>query len=168
MSGNVYGVVGGYALNVPQYAAIKRDFVFGGNPNILDDHLPHEFTRVVGTQDVKVTRLTAGVPQYSFRFTISGGVNANSGGYVGMTDNSATYSILGPVEGGTYAYVNSPARNFNPVVFDFTTTDGGRVYRFAYSPYAFKQPTLTLTQFSLPLGNDTLLIEAVTRRYADV
>jgi hypothetical protein len=168
MSQGVIGVQGGYANNVPQYAFKNTDTIFSGTPNILDDRLPHEFSRTTGTQTVTIIRTTAGVEQHRASFRLSGGINANSGGYVGMIDNTAVYVAYKPYLNCSVTYEGGQNLHFDDTRLKVTTNDSGRIYHFAFSPYALKKPTVYLDPVSAPLLTDKLIISAEFVRYMEM
>jgi hypothetical protein len=161
------GPQGGISFSTPQISINESitwfKSVAGVNP--LDDNLAHDFKRIIGIQELIVTRYTAGVPQFSWVLHLDGGYNSISNGYIGAFDPSSTYIVTAIPLNATITYLNSAPPSVFVTNIQVNSLDAGAgnpVYILRYSPYTSVQPTITLAA-PFALGGDDLQVR--TRYY---
>lgn len=158
------GPQGGISFSTPRYKNYYAITTFDsdGVNNPLDDHLPHDFNRILGQQILTVRNKSTG---FVWSIQLDGGTNALSNGYIGSYDNSATYGITAIPEGCQVVLVTSPVPSTPRINRFRVTTENpdNKVYLLEYSPYTNINPLITLETGTI--GNADLELKTMYSRF---
>lgn len=153
------GPQGGYSFSTPRYRTFRAvtEFLSNGVTNPLDDHLAHEFNRIIGQQTLTVRNTTTG---FTWSIELDGGSNALSNGYVGSFDPSANYVVMNPFNCLVTPIFVPPPTTVRLNRFQITTSaPDSKVYILEYSPFPNVLPLITLVA---PSTLTTQSLELVT------
>lgn len=148
------------SLNYPTFNTQIYPTLFGAG--VLDDLLPHSFTRFNGQQIIRVTNNTT---DFQFAFEIDYGINTQCS-YYSFTDPTCVAKLINTLYGCT---ITTPAipnnySQYSVVTFTVTGTDG-RSYNFTIQPNPAEAILPTITLIGPILGAATLNVDLLTKRF---
>lgn len=151
------------SLNYPTFNTQIYPTLFGAG--VLDDLLPHSFTRFNGQQTIRVTNNTT---QFQFAFEIDYGINTQAS-YYNFTDPTCVAKLINTLYGCTITTPVIPNNYsaYSVVVFTVTGTDG-RSYLFTIQPNPAEAILPTITLVGPALGAATLNVDLLTKRFETI
>lgn len=144
----------------PVYKTEIYPTVFGAG--VLDDLLPHPFTRFNGQQVVRITNNATG---FQLAFEIDYGINTECS-YVGFTDPTCVTKLINVLYGCSVSMPVIPNNYsaYSAANFTITGTDG-RSYILTILPNPVEEISPTITLVGPLLGAATLNVDLLTKRF---
>jgi hypothetical protein len=132
---------------------------------VLDDLLPHPFTRFNGQQIIRITNNLTG---FQLAFEIDYGINA-VGAYIGLTDPNCMAKLINTISGCnvTMPVIPNNYSQYNVVTFTVNGNDG-RSYLITIQPNPIEAIVPTITLIGPLLGAATLNVDLLTKIFNSI